>query len=119
MFIVNLDDCPEFKAGDATLLKEMLNPDRQKLDIRYSLARAILPAGKSSLLHSLTTTEVFYIISGNGEMHINNEVSILNPGDTVVIPPNAKQFIKNDGTEDLVFLAIVDPTWRKQNETVY
>ena len=119
MLIQKLLDCDEFVAGDNTLLRELLHPDKQAIALRYSLAHATLPVGKTSELHSLTTSEVYYILSGKGEMHIDSEVQIVVPGDAVYIPPNAKQFIYNCGDEPLVFICIVDPAWRKEDETVY
>ena len=97
MLIQKLLDCDEFVAGDNTLLRELLHPDKQAIALRYSLAHAILPVGKTSQPHSLTTSEVYYILSGKGEMHIDSEVQIVVPGDAVYIPPNAKQFIYNCG----------------------
>ena len=119
MLIQKLDECEEFFAGDRTCLRELLHPDKQSVDLRYSLAHAVLPVGQTSLPHSLKTSEVYYILSGQGEMHINDETRLVEPGDTIYIPPNAKQFIQNTGNEPLVFLCIVDPAWRKEDETVY
>jgi mannose-6-phosphate isomerase-like protein (cupin superfamily) len=119
MFIQKLNDCPEFIAGDSTLLRELLHPDKQQLELRYSLAHATLPVGETSQLHSLKTSEVYYILTGKGEMHINQETQIVEPGDAVYIPPNAQQFIHNCGDEPLIFICIVDPAWRKEDETVY
>ncbi|MBE9225954.1 cupin domain-containing protein [Phormidium sp. LEGE 05292] len=119
MLVRKLSECEEFIAGDNTILRELLHPDKQPLALRYSLAHATLPVGKTSTLHSLTTSEVYYIISGKGEMHINEETQIVEPGDAVYIPPNAKQFIHNCGNEPLIFVCMVDPAWRKEDETVY
>lgn len=119
MLVRKLSECEEFIAGDNTILRELLHPDKQPLALRYSLAHATLPVGKTSTLHSLTTSEVYYIISGKGEMHIDEEIQIVEPGDAVYIPPNAKQFIYNCGDEPLVFVCMVDPAWRKEDETVY
>jgi mannose-6-phosphate isomerase-like protein (cupin superfamily) len=119
MLVRKLSDCEEFTAGDNTLLREMLHPDKQAIALRYSLAHAIVPVGKTSTLHSLTTSEVYYILSGQGEMHIDDETQLVEPGDTVYIPPNAKQCIRNCGTEPLTFICIVDPSWRKADETIY
>ncbi|HEY9654896.1 MAG TPA: cupin domain-containing protein [Crinalium sp.] len=119
MLIQKLSECPEFTAGDGTLLRELLHPDKQAIALRYSLAHAIVPVGQTSLSHTLTTSEVYYILSGQGEMHIDNECQAVEPGDTVYIPPNAKQFIHNNGTELLVFICLVDPAWRKEDETIY
>jgi mannose-6-phosphate isomerase-like protein (cupin superfamily) len=36
----------------------------------------------------LTTSEVYYLLSGKGEMHIEDEVKIVEAGDTVPMPNN-------------------------------
>lgn len=51
-------------------------------------------------------------------MHLDGEVREVGPGDTVCIPPRAVQYIDNTGTGDLVFLCIVDPAWRPEDEMV-
>ena len=87
MLVQNLKDCQEFIAGDNTILRELLHPDKQPVALRYSLAHATLPVGKTSQPHSLTTSEVYYILSGQGEMHIDDETQIVSSGDAVYIPP--------------------------------
>lgn len=119
MLIRSLQDCDEFMAGDGTRLRELLHPDQQDIALRYSLAHAIVPVGQTSLPHSLTTSEVYYILSGEGEMSIEGDRQLVKSGDAVYIPPNAKQFIRNIADEPLIFICIVDPAWRKQDETVY
>ena len=118
MLIQKLNACDEFIAGDGTQLRELLHPDKQAVDLRYSLAHATLPAGQTSVLHSLTTSEVYYILRRVGEMHIDDENHFVEAGDAVYIPPNAKQFIYNCGTEPLIFICIVDPALRKEDETI-
>ena len=44
--------------------------------------------------------------------------AVTGPGDTVEIPPNATQFVMNDGPTPLTFLCIVDPGWRAEDEEV-
>lgn len=119
MLVQKLNNCPEFIAGDSTLLRELLHPDKQPLALGYSLAHATVPVGETSQAHSLSTSEVYYILSGTGEMFIGDETQIVEPGDAVYIPPNARQFIRNNSSEPLVFICIVDPAWRKEDETVY
>lgn len=119
MLIQKLSACEEFIAGDDTILRELLHPDKQPLQLRYSLAHAIVPIGQTSTPHSLTTSEVYYILSGQGEMRIDDELQIVEPGDAVYIPPHARQSIHNCGNEPLVFICIVDPAWRKEDETIY
>jgi len=119
MLVQKLNACAEFMAGDGTHLRELLHPDKQPLALRYSLAHATLPAGQTSQPHSLKTSEVYYILSGSGEMHVDDETQVVEPGDAVYIPPNARQFIRNRGSEPLVFICIVDPAWRQEDEAVY
>jgi mannose-6-phosphate isomerase-like protein (cupin superfamily) len=118
MFIRRLQDCPEFVAGDNSILRELLHPDKAALALSYSLAHAIVRPGQTTLPHRLRTAEVYYIMSGEGMMHIGDESSPVQPGDAVYIPPHARQFIHNPGTTDLLFVCIVDPAWRKEDEEV-
>jgi mannose-6-phosphate isomerase-like protein (cupin superfamily) len=119
MLIRQLQDCPEFVAGDGTQLRELLHPDKQDLALGYSLAHAILPVGQVSTPHALTTSEVYYILSGTGEMYIDAGISVVGPGDAIYIPPNARQYLRNNGSEPIVFICIVDPAWRAEDETVF
>ena len=118
MFLRSLDDCDEFVAGDDSLLREILHPNKAALEIHYSLAHARVSPGQSTKRHRLATTEVYYVIQGTGEMIIDNESQPVAPGDTVYIPPDAAQAIANTGQQDLVFLCIVDPAWQPQDEEI-
>ncbi len=120
MLIKELEKCEEFLAGDKTLLRELLHPDRiTEAAFRYSLAHATVKGGESSAPHTLKTSEVYYILEGEGEMHIDKECAIVHAGQAVVIPPNTTQYIRNTDRADLKFLCIVDPAWRQENETVF
>lgn len=118
MFIRNLSDCPTFVAGDKTILKEILHPDKADVALRYSLAHAVVPVGGASVAHRLKTSEVYYILAGEGVMHIDDETGNVKAGSTLYIPPNAVQWIENTGDEPLAFLCIVDPAWREEDEVI-
>ena len=119
MFIVDLKECKEFIAGDKSVLKELLHPDKANLSLNYSLANAIVKPENITALHSLKTSEVYYIISGEGEMEIDGEKRKVKSGQAIYIPPGAKQRIKNIGSNNLEFICIVEPAWRAEDETVY
>lgn len=118
MLIRELKDCPEFIAGDNCILREILHPDKESLELRYSLAHAVVKPGQTTWKHRLKTSEVYYILEGEGVMHINEGSAPVRPGSTVYIPPSATQSITNSGATDLKFLCIVDPSWRKEDEEV-
>ena len=119
MYIKDLKDCEEFIAGDNTVLRDLLHPDKADLKLRYSLAHAMLKPGLSSQLHSLKTSEVYYMLEGEGLMHIEDEEQPVYPGQAIYIPPHAKQYITNTGKTDLKFICLVDPAWRVEDEEVF
>ena len=119
MFLKRLKDCTEIIAGDDSILRELLHPEKEDLQIRYSFAHAKVLPGKATKPHRLKTSEVYYIITGNGLMHIDRESFEVSPGCAVYIPPNGTQYIENTSDSDLNFLCIVDPAWREENEEVF
>jgi len=118
MDVRRLNDCPQFIAGDGSVLREFLHPDKEPLALRYSLAHATVPVGRKTTPHSLRSSEVYYILSGRGRMRIDQAIHDVGPDCTVYIRPDAIQWIENTGQEDLRFLCIVDPAWRKEDESI-
>jgi len=106
-------------AGDSTILRELLHPDKQDLDLRYSLAHAVLKSGQTSQRHKLRTSEVYYILEGEGVMFIDEKSEKVYVGQAIYIPPHAIQHIQNTGSDALKFLCIVDPAWKKEDEEVF
>jgi len=118
MIIKDLKDCPEFKAGDDSALRELLHPTKGPLALKYSLARAVVGPGARTRRHRLRSSEVYYILEGRGRMHIGDEAADVSQGQVVYIPPLAVQFIENVGESDLAFLCIVDPAWKPADEEI-
>jgi mannose-6-phosphate isomerase-like protein (cupin superfamily) len=119
MFLKHVNDCEEVIAGDDSILRELLHPEKTDLQIRYSLAHAKIPAGDTTRPHRLKNSEVYYIVAGHGLMHIDKESFEVGPECAVYIPPGAGQYIENISDSDLIFLCIVDPAWRKEDEEVF
>jgi len=118
MLIKDLRNCDEILAGDNTTLRELLHPEKENLNLRYSLAHAVLKPGTTSLPHRLKTSEVYYILEGEGIMYVDNESAKVHPHQVVYVPPNSIQYIQNTGNSDLKFLCIVDPAWKPEDEEV-
>ena len=119
MLIRDITDCPHERVVDRTILAELLHPDKVAGagNLGCSIAHAIVPAGEESLPHVLeTSTELYYLLQGSGEMHIDDEEAPVREGQIVLIPPGARQYIRNTGPADLVFLAIVAPKWQADDE---
>ena len=119
MLIKKFTDSNEFTAGDGCRLREFLHPDKADLKLRYSLAHAIVEPGQTTYKHKLKdASEVYYLIKGNGRMQIDGESEDVQAGDTIYIPPDAVQCITNTGKENLEFICLVDPAWRKEQEEI-
>ena len=118
MIIKSLGSIFGFTTGDSSFLKELLHPDKETLDIGYSLAHAVVRPGEKTRPHRLESSEVYYILEGRGLMHSDAEEAEVEAGQAVYIPPLAVQFIENTGPGDLAFLCIVDPAWRAGEEEI-
>lgn len=118
MIIKSLASAAGFMAGDASFLRELLHPDKESLDIGYSLAHAVVKPGEKTLPHRLESSEVYYVLEGRGLIHIDGERAEIEAGQAAYIPPLAVQFVENTGPDDLAFLCIVDPAWRAGDEAI-
>ena len=119
MLVIDLNDCDEFMAGDGSLLRQFLHPDKTQVSCRYSLCHATVKPGQTTKPHRLGTSEVYYILGGQGLMSIDGESQAVRPGYAIYIPPHSTQHIHNTGCSDLTFLCIVDPAWRAEDEEVF
>ncbi|MEM7105882.1 MAG: cupin domain-containing protein [Bacteroidota bacterium] len=118
MLIINSAESSEFLAGDHTLLREVLHPDNNGVDLPFSLALARIPEGKSSLPHILKSTEVYIFMAGNGQFYFDDTPKPIGGGDIVVVNPGCNQYVKNTGTGDLTFYCIVSPKWQPEDEVI-
>lgn len=119
MFIRDLKDCLEITAGDNCKLRELFNPIKDTLNLSYSLAHAIVKPGDTTFVHKLKSSEVYYILQGEGLIYIEKENKQVHSGQVIYIPPEHSQRIKNTGKVDLIFLAIVDPAWKREDELIF
>ncbi len=117
MIIRDIKKCEFFEAMDGTTLCELMHPAREDLGIPYSIAYAILKPGTASLPHALKeSSEVYFILEGEGIVHVAGESSWVGPGQAILIPPGSEQYAEATGTEDFKFLCLVYPFWREDDE---
>ena len=117
MLIKSLKNCEYFQVADETVLCELLHPKNEHVKMGCSVAHAIIHPGRASLPHKLKkSVEIYYIIEGEGIMHIDNESTEVNPGDAIYIPSESAQWIENTGDDHLKFLCVVTPPWQEEDE---
>jgi len=112
-------DLPTFIAGDDTILSEVIHPKNDAVHLPYSLAHASIPVGGKSLPHTLThSDELYYFLSGQGQIFIEEEHENVKSGEIVLVPAGSQQWVENTGESELVFICIVSPPWSADEEVV-
>ncbi|HJJ23519.1 MAG TPA: cupin domain-containing protein [Nitrosopumilus sp.] len=104
------------QGDEGTKIKQYFHPHNTLNGINYSIAQFTLIPGKKSKLHKISSSEIYYILEGSGNLVINEDSHNLEKDDSAYVPPNSKQFIKNTGSSDLRFLCIVEPAWKAEDE---
>lgn len=74
------------------------------------IAEVPVGAGRPARGHTHEPAEVYYIISGTGEVVVDGETYALRVGDAVWIPPNAEHAAYNVGDEPLKLLYMLPKT---------
>ena len=64
---------------------------------------AQLAPGAQLLLHHHEAEETYYIVSGQGEMQIDDDTAAVGPGCAIYIPANARHALRCTGSEPLFF----------------
>lgn len=104
------------QGDEGTKIKQYFHPHNTSNGINYSLAQFTLEPGKKSKLHKIRSSEIYYILEGNGILNIDENTHAMQKNDSAYVPPNSKQFIENSGKDDLKFLCIVEPAWKADDE---
>lgn len=67
------------------------------------------PDGGQVPWHNQTQTEVYYVVSGTGEMCLGDEVRELKAGQAVFIPSGVYHQLSNKGDKPLTFIYVYGP----------
>lgn len=118
MTLKKLHDIEVIDGCEGTKIRQIFHPHNTLSGIRYSISHSQVEPGKKSALHKMKTSEVYYILEGEGVLHSDDEKFNVSKDQAIYIPPNAKQYIENSGKNELKFLCIVDPAWRKDDEEI-
>jgi len=104
------------QGNEGTKIKQYFHPHNTLNGINFSMAQFTLEPGKKSKLHKMSSSEIYYILEGTGNLKIDEDEYQLEKDDSVYVPPNSKQIIENTGSINLRFLCIVEPAWKADDE---
>ena len=113
----NAASLPVFIASDGCILSEVIHPIHDGTTGQLSLARAALAPGKATHPHTLEFVEIYYVISGEGRMHLGEETTPVGADSCVYAPPRTRQWLENTSKDkDLVFLCVCHPAYDAQRD---
>ncbi len=108
------DRAEPFTTKDGSTIRELLGLTTAPVRSQ-SLAEATLEAGQRTERHyHAESEELYYVLSGEGEMEIDGEHATVGPGDAILIPPGAWHQI-TAGAEKLQFLCCCSPPYRHED----
>ena len=115
---VNINECPQIVTKDTSKIREILAPRNSILKMQ-SLAEAVVPTGGATEEHfHATSEEIYYIISGVGEMQVEGESFLVHMGDAIALLPGGKHKSWNCGEADLVFLCMCVPAYEHHDTVI-
>ena len=83
--------------------------DRRILKEIGFLAIARLEKGKRIEAHIDPMEEIYFILSGKGEMQVDEETRPVGPGDAIWIPVGSEHALTSSPEEDCVILVVASP----------
>jgi len=85
--------------------------DRRILKEIGFLAIARMAKGRTIESHVDPMEEIYFVLSGEGEMSVDEETRHVRPGDATWIPAGSAHSLTNSGEGDLLILVVASPNW--------
>jgi mannose-6-phosphate isomerase-like protein (cupin superfamily) len=85
--------------------------DRRVLQEIGFLAIANLAKGKTIESHTDPMEEIYFVLSGEGEMSVDEETRHVRPGDATWIPAGSAHSLTNTSEQDLLILVVASSNW--------
>ena len=116
MILKEIDKLESFLGEEGTEIRQIFHTHNTLNGIRYSIAHSKISPGKTSIPHKLKSSEVYYVLNGEGIIHVNDKTKKIHMRQSIFVPAFSKQYIENIGQTDLEVLCIVDPAWKQEDE---
>ena len=91
-----------FYGGEGALIASMFTDDKNRI-----LKGTLVPGATIGLHTHETSSEIIFILSGNGKAVLDGAEEKLKPCDCHYCKKGSQHALVNDGDEDLVFYAVV------------
>jgi len=106
MLIINRDKTNIINTPHGSQIRPLIDRTTSAIE-KCSLAEETLPAGAAVGKHfHRETEEIYYILSGTGEMTVGGETEAVSAGDAVYIPKGHIHTLKNTGSEPMKIMLV-------------
>jgi mannose-6-phosphate isomerase-like protein (cupin superfamily) len=111
MIVVNRNQAGVIRTPHGSEIRPLI--DRTTSGItNCSLAEETLPPGCAVTPHyHREIEEVYYVVSGSGEMTVGDETRQVATGDAVYVPRGRRHSIANNGTEPIKLILVCGPAF--------
>jgi mannose-6-phosphate isomerase-like protein (cupin superfamily) len=111
MLVINLCDSKILHTPHGSEIRPLIDRTTSPIS-QCSLAEETLPPGCAvTPHHHEVLEEVYYILSGQGVMKIDNEERAVGAGDAIYIPRQARHTLANTGAEAMKILLVCGPAF--------
>lgn len=118
MILRNRSRVAPFITKDGSQVRELLHPKNSRIK-RLSVAEARIEPGAATREHlHRSSEEVYYILKGEGEIHVGGEKARICEGDVVLIPPNSRHYVVNTQEEELIILCACSPPYSHRDTLI-
>ena len=93
-------------------IAQMILDQRVLKEIGF-LAIAQLSPGKEIEAHIDPMEEIYFVLSGSGEIRVDEESKSVGPGDATWIPTGSSHSLLNNGKENCIILVVASPAWKE------
>ncbi len=93
---------PNFKGGEKSLFAKMHSDEKNRI-----LHGRLVPGGTIGLHTHDTSSEIIYILEGNGKVIFDDTEEKLTAGDCHYCPKGHTHSLINNSDKDLIFFAVV------------
>lgn len=116
MNIIEIKSCQDYVAPDLAVAKEFMSPRVSGLE-NLSIAEITIPPGVKVKQHyHIESEEVYHVVKGSGQMHLDGETSPIEVGESVAIKPRQWHSITNESDTPLVMIVTCSPPWNAEDQ---
>jgi mannose-6-phosphate isomerase-like protein (cupin superfamily) len=104
-----------YRTLDGSNINELVHPRHDPVT-RLSLAQATVAPGRRTYAHiHKTGEEIYYTISGEGQLHLDNRIQPMQPGSVHLIRPGQNHWVQALTAAPLSFLCACSPPYTDED----